>query len=157
MPSITALLHTFNDGVRIGRALESLRSCDEILVMDRGSSDDSVRLARQYGATVRRASECPDPARLATCAWVLCLLPGECISEPLESSLYEWKLYSQDDVASIAACSLFIREEAEDGWREARPETRMVPRDWAAWYGALPVQCQNSMLLQGDLLRFRLP
>jgi hypothetical protein len=33
MPKITALLHTHNDALRLGRALDSLRPCDEVLVI----------------------------------------------------------------------------------------------------------------------------
>lgn len=157
MPNITALLYTHNDGERIGRALESLRACDELMVVDRGSSDDSLRIAREYGATIRRVEECEHPTRVAACPWVLCLLPTESVSEALESSLYEWKLYPKSDVARIAACSLFVREEVAGGWGEPLPETRLVPRDWVEWSGTLPRELRSTMLLQGDLLRFRIP
>jgi glycosyltransferase involved in cell wall biosynthesis len=157
MPPITALIHTYNDGARIGRTLESLRACDEFIVVDRGSSDQCVRIAREYGAIVRSAGVCPLPSRIAACPWVLCVLPTESISEALESSLYEWKLYAESDVSPIAACSMFVREEVEGGWGEPCPETRLVPRDWHEWEGDLPRELRSSMLLQGDLLRFRNP
>ena len=32
MPKFTALLRTHNDALRLGRALQSLRPCDEVLV-----------------------------------------------------------------------------------------------------------------------------
>ena len=56
MPPIAAILHTSNDARTLGRALESLRSCDELLVMDHGSSDDTRKIAREYGARVEPAS-----------------------------------------------------------------------------------------------------
>jgi glycosyltransferase involved in cell wall biosynthesis len=37
MPQLTALIHTHNDELRLGRALESLRPCDELLIFDHGS------------------------------------------------------------------------------------------------------------------------
>jgi glycosyltransferase involved in cell wall biosynthesis len=157
MPPISALLHTLNDGAHIGRALESLRACDEIVVVDRGSSDDCVRIAREYGARVLRAEECEQPHRLAVCPWVLCVLPTELVSEGLESSLYEWKLYAETDVARVAAGSVFVREEVEGEWGDAIPETRLIRRDWTEWNGILPRECRSSMVLQGDLLRFRKP
>ena len=157
MPLITAILHSHNDGARLGRALETLRPCDEIVVIDHDSSDDSVRVARQYGAVIRRAVEGEAASRLASCPWVLCLLPTESVSEALESSLYEWKLYSAEDVEHIAACSLFVREELEEGWGNPQPETRLIPRTWTEWKGALPGGPRSSMLLQGDVLRFRNP
>lgn len=157
MPPITALLHTLNDEKRIGRALETLRSCDEILVIDQGSSDDCLRAARQYGAVIRHAETAATAIQHAACPWILCVLPSESVSEGLESSLYEWKLYAESDVVRIAACSLFVREETESGWGDPIPETRLVRRDWKDWNGWLPMEMRSSMLLQGDLLRFRAP
>jgi glycosyltransferase involved in cell wall biosynthesis len=157
MPPITALLHILNDESRIGRALETLRSCDEILVIDHGSTDQGVRIARQYGALIGQTETMASAVELATCPWILCLLPTESVSEALESSLYEWKLYAESDVAQIAACSAFIREETESGWGEPVPETRLVRRDCNQWNGRLPMEMRTSMLLQGDLLRFRAP
>ena len=51
MPPITGL-QTHNDARHLGRALESLRPCDEILILDRGSTDHTLRVAREYGATI---------------------------------------------------------------------------------------------------------
>ncbi|MGC2197605.1 MAG: hypothetical protein WA628_23235, partial [Terriglobales bacterium] len=89
--------------------------------------------------------------------WALCLQPSESLTEALEASLFEWKLYELRDVASVPACSAFIREETASGWREGLPSTRLVPRGWSHWDGDLPAEASNSVLLQGDLLRFRLP
>jgi glycosyltransferase involved in cell wall biosynthesis len=157
MPRITALVHTRNDAMRLGRALETLRACDELMVVDHASSDDSARIAREYGAIVKHAEIGEQVIRLATCPWVLCVLPTESVSEALESSLYEWKLYSDNDVAGITACSLFVLEETHHGWGEPIPETRLIRREWVDWDGGLPRELRSTMLLQGDLLRFRNP
>src|SRR5450755_4054937 len=99
MPSITALLHTKNDGLRLGRALETLYACDDILVVDHGSRDATVRLAREYGARVVDARPGPSPAdyvrSIQTASesrrWILCLDPHESLTEKLAASLFEWK------------------------------------------------------------------
>ena len=46
------MLHTENDALRLGRALETVYACDDILVVDHGSRDATVRVAREYGAHV---------------------------------------------------------------------------------------------------------
>ena len=51
MPKISALLHTHNDALRLGRVLDSLRPCDEVLVIDEDSEDDT---ARRRNETQRR-------------------------------------------------------------------------------------------------------
>ncbi len=160
MPPITAMLHTCNDAPRLGRALESLRPCDEILVVDHGSCDATVRIAREYGAQIQSALPDSNPATPLTSArfdWVLCLLPSESLTEALEASLFEWKLSPALDVASVPACSAVVREETANGWREARPSTRLVPRDWSQWEGNLPREASHARLLEGHLLRFRRP
>jgi glycosyltransferase involved in cell wall biosynthesis len=160
MPPITAILHTFNDAARLGRALETLHPCDEILVVDHGSTDATLHIARQHAARIRVAEPLSQPhshTALATHNWIFCLLPSESLSEGLAASLFEWKLYEISDVRNIPACSAFVRVETESGWVETAPSTRLVPRHWDRWNGALPVEDQRSMLLQGDLLRFCRP
>jgi len=160
MPSITALLHTCNDILRLGRALETLRPCDEILVVDHGSTDGTSALARDYGATVVNAGTVDSPAaypRMAHSPWLLCLLPCETLSEALEASLFEWKLHPLDDRLSPTAWSVAVREETAEGWVEAEVVTRFVPRDWAGWEGALPSARGPAPQLDGYLLRFRMP
>jgi glycosyltransferase involved in cell wall biosynthesis len=54
MAKLTALVHTHNDERRIGRAIESLRACDEILVIDHGSTDDTAKMpGHQAGDLLR--------------------------------------------------------------------------------------------------------
>jgi hypothetical protein len=160
MPPISAILHTFNDESRLGRALETLHPCDEIMIVDHGSTDATVRVARQFAAIIRTSGPHQSPAdHLASvrCDWAFCLLPSESLSEALEASLFEWKLYEVGDVAAIPACSAFVREETPGGWAENPPSTRLIPKGWNRWDGPLPCHDQRSMVLQGDLLRFRSP
>jgi hypothetical protein len=160
MPPFTAILHTLNDAARLGRALESLRPCDEILVVDHGSVDATLRVACEYGATIQRAAENKTPAACLAAAsyhWVLCVLPSEALTEELEASLFEWKLCPAEQVRELASCSMVVRVETPTGWVTQNASTRLVPRHWAAWDGTLPRASQAGKLLPGKLLRFRAP
>ncbi len=78
MPPITALLHTKNDALRLGRALEMLLPCSEILIVDHHSTDATSRIARAYGARVVEAdSQAPAHhyLHLAGHDWILCREP----------------------------------------------------------------------------------
>ena len=46
---ITATIITLNEERNIARAIESLRCCDEILIVDSGSMDRTVELAAEPG------------------------------------------------------------------------------------------------------------
>jgi hypothetical protein len=168
MPLITALLHTKNDALRLGRALETLRPCDEILVVDHASTDATARVAREYGARILSAGEPPAHYRQsAQHDWILCLEPCESLTEALEASLFEWKhewKYEREHdeksqrLVSAAAFSVFLREETSVGWTLLpSPQTRLIPRDWNRWNGHLPADDASASRLQGELLRFLSP
>lgn len=161
MPPFTALLHTHNDALRLGRTLEMLLPCSEILIVDHDSSDASLRISREYGARIVIADSALNAGlylEFARNHWIFCIQPGESINESLQASLFEWKLLSHDDVAG-RGYSVFVREQKTDeSWRRSsEPEVRLVQRNWSRWQGNLPAPKMSSKLLEGDLLRFALP
>ncbi len=152
MASLTAFLHTKNDALRLGRCLETLYPCDEIVVVDHASDDETLQIAREYGAQILNAGATlqPRPGE-----WILCLDPRESLSESLAASLYEWKLQSRADVPAF---SVFLREETASGWiQHPAPETRLVPSGWTRWHDRLPATEPSAPALEGGLLRFTLP
>lgn len=167
MVSITAVLHTENDGLRLGRALETLYACDDVLVIDHGSRDGTVRVAREYGARVMHALVGASPADYLRASgavstrqeWIFCLDPRESLTEKLAASLFEWKSESFHEKGPAAtAFSVFLREETAEGWIVVpSAETRLVPRDWSHWHGKLPVADPCALALEGELLRFVFP
>jgi glycosyltransferase involved in cell wall biosynthesis len=184
MVSITALLQTHNDALRLGRALETLYACDEILIVDHDSRDATVRVAREYGARVvdaRPGAEPGDYLHLgslsrgfeslpsknagsanpapANSRWILCLDPRESLTEKLAASLFEWKSEAvHGRVPVVPAFSVFLREETAQGWMEhPAAQTRLVPQAWNLWNGALPAHEPSAVPLAGELLRFVFP
>jgi glycosyltransferase involved in cell wall biosynthesis len=157
MNEITAVLHTLNDGLRLGRCLETLYPCDEILVVDHGSDDGTRRVAHEYGARVVQANrETPvrQYARWAPTQWILCLDPRESLTEALAATLFEWKL----ETVGNTGFSVFLREETVDGWMEnPTPQTRLIPTAWEHWDGRIPRNDTSAVALEGELLRFVLP
>ena len=156
MPSITALLHTENDALRLGRALETLYACNEILIVDHGSRDATLRIAREYGArVVPFTSDTPLAHHLSAGHWIFSLTPRESVTEALAASLFEWKL---NPAPSSHAFSVLLREETAAGWADTcAPETRLVPHSWRHWDGYLPAHDPIAPALEGELLRFAFP
>jgi len=156
MPKITALIHTRNDARRIGRTLDSLRPCDEVLLIDSSSDDDTAKIAREHGANVKQAIVGVEPGAYAVDTlhdWVLCLLPGEALSEGLEATLFEWKDTEPDEDTPGFAFS--VREDTGNGWKMCPLELRLVNRNRTEWTGELPPNADGARELQGNLLRFR--
>lgn len=66
MPTITAVIHTFNSEKSLDTCLRSLTWCDEIFVVDMMSLDKTVTIAKKYGAkifTVKSEYSYADPVR----------------------------------------------------------------------------------------------
>ncbi|HET6179754.1 MAG TPA: hypothetical protein VFE61_22725 [Candidatus Sulfotelmatobacter sp.] len=160
MPPITALLHTENDALRLGRALETLYPCDDILIVDHGSRDGSVQLAREYGARVISAVSGASAKHYlphALPSWILCLDPCESLTESLAASLFDWKSLPADAIHA-SAFSVFLREETAQGWIDIPTgQTRLVPQNWNQWSERLPIHDSSAPTLEGELLRFAFP
>src|SRR3954451_9254920 len=94
---ISAAIITFNEERNIARLIESLRCCDEILVLDSGSTDRTVEIARKLGARVIEASWQGYAAQkniaveLASYDWILALDADESLSEALEAEIWHIK------------------------------------------------------------------
>jgi glycosyltransferase involved in cell wall biosynthesis len=176
MPSITALLHTKNDAIRLGRCLETLYACDQILIVDHGSGDDTLRIARGYGARIIEAQPgipLEQDRRLNPSEWILTLDPRESLSESLASSLFAWKyewgadgekdssakgMLDRSGVPTVPAFSVFLREEGVNGWVDhPTAQTRLVPATWKHWNGNIPLHQASAIALHGQLLRFAFP
>src|SRR5438270_4873343 len=94
---ISATIITFNEERNISRAIESLRCCDEILVLDSGSNDRTAEIASNLGARVVEASWHGYAAQkniamdLAANDWIFSIDADESLSEALEAEIWQIK------------------------------------------------------------------
>lgn len=91
---LTAVVITRNEADRIARCLDSLAPlCNEIIVLDSGSQDATVEIARRCGARVCHqewlgfAEQKNAAIKLASQPWVLLLDADEWLGEGAEASL----------------------------------------------------------------------
>lgn len=172
MRTIIAILHTENDVLRIGRSLETLYPCDEVVVVDHGSTDGTLQIARTYAAHIIEAvagdgadyylrvakSQASAGSGIAASSWLLCLDPRESLSESLAASLYGWKMEVEPAHSKARAFSVFLREETAGRWmRNPIAQTRLVPANWSQWQGRFPAAEPSAVALEGELLRFAFP
>lgn len=52
MNTLSAVVTTFNNAATLSKCLESLRFCDEIVVLDSGSGDSTCEIAKHYRARI---------------------------------------------------------------------------------------------------------
>jgi glycosyltransferase involved in cell wall biosynthesis len=91
---ISAIVVGLNEGQLLRCCLPALTACDEILYFDLGSTDDSIAVARRFGATViehPRVACCEEihasHAHRTKNEWVLITDPDEVISPELMTEL----------------------------------------------------------------------
>jgi len=97
MPPISATIITCNEAANIARAIRSLDCADEILVVDSGSTDETVRIAAGLGArTITHpwegfAAQKSFAVREARHDWILSLDADEELNEEARAAIREWK------------------------------------------------------------------
>ncbi len=108
---LSVIVITKNEAHRLGRCLESVKWADELIVLDSGSTDNTVEIAKNftphvftntdwqgYGVQKQRA------LAYATGQWVLHLDADEWVSEPLKRKLVQ---VMKDD--KVDACRVPIK------------------------------------------------
>lgn len=93
---ISALVVSYNEAGLLDRCLRSIDFCDEIVVYDLGSTDDSAEVAKNTGATVRKHRRVPHAEIVYAKEvpklkhdWVLVTDPDEEVDSELRSQLFE--------------------------------------------------------------------
>lgn len=91
--SLSVVLVTKNEEANLGRTLESIKWADELIVVDSGSTDATVAIARAYGAKVFAeewkgyAAQKNSALDKATCDWILALDADEVVSPGLARAI----------------------------------------------------------------------
>jgi glycosyltransferase involved in cell wall biosynthesis len=162
---ISATIITFNEERNVARVIESLRCCEEILVLDSGSNDRTVEIATKLGARVIEASwhgyaaQKNIAAKLATYDWILSLDADESLSEALEAEIWQIKKSGPKfDGYTVPRLAQYLgRWILHSGWHPDR-KVRLFDRRKANWVGEFvheSVRVNGSVgHLKSNLLHF---
>lgn len=122
--TLTVIIAAKNEGHQIRACVDSVSFADEILVLDSGSSDDTVAQAQSAGATVHITDWTgygPQQQRginLAKSEWVLSLDADELVSDALRQEIRETISQAKFDGYRLprhsSFCGVFIEH---SGWR----------------------------------------
>lgn len=162
---ISATIIALNEERNIARAIQSAGFCDETVVVDSGSSDQTVPIAESLGATVLTnewpgfAAQKNFAAKSASHDWILSLDADEAVSEGLASEIVNLREepteFAGFDFPRLARyCGRWIRH---SGWYPDR-KVRLYHRDSGRWSGPYvheSVQLEGPVgHLEGDLLHY---
>ncbi|HEY3439751.1 MAG TPA: glycosyltransferase family 2 protein [Paludibaculum sp.] len=155
---ISATIITYNEELNLPRAIESLRCCDEILVVDSGSSDRTVEIAEKFGARVVEANwrgyagQKNYASDQATYDWVLSIDADEALSEDLEGEIWQLKKKGPDrDAYTVPRLAQYLGKWIlYSGWYPDR-KIRLFDRRKARWVGEYVHESVFSEGLVGEL------
>jgi glycosyltransferase involved in cell wall biosynthesis len=165
MMKISATIITLNEELNIARAIESLRCCDEIVVVDSNSTDRTCEIAANLGA---RVIDNPFPGYAkqknfaslqATHDWILSIDADEALSEALEAEIWQIKKHGpQFDGYTFPRLAQYLgRWILHSGWHPDR-KVRLFNRTKAQWVGDYvheSVRVRGHVgHLEGNLLHF---
>ena len=139
---ISATIITFNEERNVARAIESLRCCDEIVVVDSGSTDRTVEIASKLGARVVEspwrgyAGQKNFASEMASHDWILSLDADESLSEALEAEIWQIKKNGPEfDAYTMPRLAQYLgRWILHSGWYPDR-KVRLFDRGRARWVG----------------------
>jgi glycosyltransferase involved in cell wall biosynthesis len=120
---LSAIIITKNEGRNIGPCLDTLAFCDERIVVDCGSGDDTVERARTHGARVEHhafdgfGAQKNFALSLATGEWVLSLDADERVSQALAAEIAAAIAEGRADGYEMPRSSSFLgRMMRHSGW-----------------------------------------
>ncbi len=152
---ISAAIIAQNEERNISRVIESLRCCDEILVVDSGSTDRTVEIASKLGARVVEspwrgyAGQKNFAAEQCENDWILSLDADESLSEALEAEIWQIKkngagydAYTMPRLAQYLGSWIL-----HSGWYPDR-KVRLFDRRKAHWVGKY---VHESVVVEGRI------
>lgn len=121
---LSVIIITKNEAANIKACLESVAFADEFIVVDSGSTDGTVELAREFGARVELTADWPGfgPQKnraldLATGDWVLSIDADERVTPELASEIQAILAAPDNTCYNIARLSDFCgRQIRHSGW-----------------------------------------
>ena len=159
---ITACVPTFNEEKRIKYCLQCLKWCDSVLVIDKSSTDRTVELAKEMGATVKVIPHeyGYDPHEMdhmlsLDCDWVVFFTCSDLIDKSLGLKVRELLSHTDADVIYVPFKQyvLGIHDKASP-WFTKQPR-RLAARksviriDETSVHGALYFSSSNNYCVEG--------
>lgn len=135
MSTISAIVLTLNEEKNIEKCLQSLQFCDEVIVVDSGSTDKTVKIAKSFGAKIFQnifidfAKQRQFASTKATCEWILYIDADEVVSEKCAKKLLDLKNDKTLGTIVIPRKNFFMGKWIQYGGWYPDWQRRMLRRD----------------------------
>jgi len=166
MAKISACIISFNEEKKIEDCLKSLQSiADEIIIVDSGSTDDTLKIARQYTDNIfqqnfegygRQKNIALDKA---THDWVISLDCDERLSDELQESILSIKSKLESNtIYSMARKTFYVYRWLNHCWYPDR-KIRLFNRTETRWldnnvHESIDSKGMETVNLKGDILHY---
>ena len=161
---LSVVLITFNEGHHIAKCLKAVQAvADEIVVIDSGSTDDTIEVCKAYGARVINLTWSGYSAQKnfgnnqTSLDWILSIDADEVLNETLIQSILKWKRNPQAACFKRMTnyCGTFIKY---GGWYPD-VKVRLFNKQETQWEGTIHevlrgLSKENTFLLEGDCLHY---
>lgn len=164
---LSACIITYNEADRIEACIRSLDFCEEIIVIDSGSTDETVTLAESLGAKVMFRkfdgfrSQKQFAVEQARNDWVICMDADEVVSPQLKASILASRSRAFDECSGIryARRSFYFNRFLGHGIIYPDRVFRLFNRTLAGWHGdreihEFVVNRGKTGKIRGDLLHY---
>lgn len=153
-PKVSGVVICFNERDTIARCLESLSFCDEIVVVDSLSTDDTLQIAGRYTDRVVQkeflgyVKQKNFALDLATHDWVIALDADEALSDELAREIQTELAACEDDISGFVLdrITYFLGIWHDRGEWYPDPQLRVFRRSRGRWVGRDP---HDRVELQG--------
>lgn len=136
---------TLNEEKNLSRCLESVQGlADEVVVLDSGSTDNTVAIARRFGAVVvteafaGHIEQKNKAIGLCNHPWVLSLDADEALSPELKTSLQKALIQPKADAYAFNRLSNYCGKWIRHGGWYPDTKTRLFKKDKGCWKGQNP-------------------